>query len=283
MDLCYAQICRLLREGYYGGRKEKDFMRFYLRLFALNLKSQMQYKASLFLSCLGQFMTAFTSFFSIKFIFMQIDAVGGFTYGQVLLCFSVIMLSFSIGEAVGGGLANFPRMVNMGEFDRMLTRPRNLILQVIIPFFDFTRVGLLAQGIIVLGLAIPQSGVTWRADKIAGLVLMIVCGAVLFFCLFMFQAAFAFLSMNSLDFLNIFTYGARQFGRYPFSVYGKKILHFLTFCIPLALIQYYPLQFLIDDTAHPAGMFIPCLSLLFILPCYALFRFGIRKYKSAGS
>ena len=62
----------------------------------------MQYKASLFLSCLGQFMTAFTSFFSIKFIFMQIDAVGGFTYGQVLLCFSVIMLSFSIGEAVGG-------------------------------------------------------------------------------------------------------------------------------------------------------------------------------------
>ena len=283
MDLCYAQICRLLREGYYGGRKEKDFMRFYLRLFALNLKSQMQYKASLFLSCLGQFMTAFTSFFSIKFIFMQIDAVGGFTYGQVLLCFSVIMLSFSIGEAVGGGLANFPRMVNMGEFDRMLTRPRNLILQVIIPFFDFTRVGLLAQGIIVLGLAIPQSGVTWRADKIAGLVLMIVCGAVLFFCLFMFQAAFAFFSMNSLDFLNIFTYGARQFGRYPFSVYGKKILHFLTFCIPLALIQYYPLQFLIDDTAHQAAVFIPCLSLLFILPSYAFFRSALQKYNSARS
>lgn len=243
----------------------------------------MQYKFSFLLSCLGQFITAFTSFFSVRFIFMQIDTVDKFTYGQILLCFSVIMLSFSIGEAAGGGLAAFPRMVNAGEFDRILTRPRNLILQVIIPFFDFTRIGLLAQGAIVLGLAIPLSGVIWTPGKIICLVLMIVCGAVLFFCLFMFQAAFAFFTMNSLNFLNIFTYGARQFGRYPFSVYGKRILHFLTFCIPLALIQYYPLLFLTDGTTHPICLFLPCLSLLFIVPCRALFRFGIRKYKSAGS
>ena len=206
-----------------------------------------------------------------------------FTYGQVLLCFSAITLSFSIGEAVGGGLANFPRMVNAGEFDRIMTRPRNLILQVIIPFFDFTRIGLLVQGAIVLALALPLSGIVWTVSRIIGLVLMIVCGAVLFFCLFLFQAAFAFFTINNLDFLNIFTYGARQFGRYPFSVYGKRILCFLTFCIPLALIQYYPLLFLIDETAPPVYMFLPCLSLLFIVPCWALFRFGIRRYKSAGS
>lgn len=258
-------------------------MKFYIRLFSLNLKSQMQYRFSFFLSCLGQFITAFTSFFSVRFIFLQINTVDEFTYGQVLLCFSVITLSFSIGEAVGGGLANFPRMVNAGEFDRIMTRPRNLILQVIIPFFDFTRIGLLVQGAIVLALALPLSGIVWTVSRIVGLVLMIVCGAVLFFCLFLFQAAFAFFTMNNLDFLNIFTYGARQFGRYPFSVYGKRILCFLTFCIPLALIQYYPLLFLIDKTVPPVYMFLPCLSLLFIVPCWALFRFGIRKYKSAGS
>lgn len=89
--------------------------------------------------------------------------------------------------------------------------------------------------------------------------------------------------MNSLEFLNIFTYGANRFGRYPFSVYGRKILHLLTFCIPLALVQYYPLLFLTDENAHPAYLFFPCLSLLFIVPCWALFSLGIRCYKSAGS
>lgn len=258
-------------------------MKFYARLFSLNLKSQMQYKFSFFLSCLGQFITAFTSFFSVRFIFMQTDTVDEFTYGQVMLCFAVIMLSFSIGEAVGGGLADFPRMVNTGEFDRIMTRPRNLLLQVIIPFFDFTRIGLLVQAAIVLGLALPLSNVAWTPDRITCLVLMIVCGSILFFCLFMFRAAFAFFTMNSLEFLNIFTYGARQFGRYPFSVYGKKILHLLTFCIPLAFIQYYPLLFLIDETAPTICMFLPCLALLFIVPCLALFKYGIRRYQSAGS
>lgn len=86
-------------------QKGTNRMKFYVRLFSLNLKGQMQYKFSFFLSCLGQFITAFTSFFSIRFIFLQIDTVGEFTYGQVLLCFSVMMLSFSIGEAVGGGLS----------------------------------------------------------------------------------------------------------------------------------------------------------------------------------
>lgn len=258
-------------------------MKFYIRLFSLNLKSQMQYKFSLFLSCLGQFITAFTSFFSVQFIFRQIDTVDGFTYGQVLLCFSVIMLSFSIGEAVGGGLAVFPQMVNAGEFDRILTRPRNLILQVIVPLFDLTRIGLLVQGIVVLGLAVPLSGILWSASKVICLVLMIACGSVLFFCLFLFQASFAFFMMNSLEFLNIFTYGANRFGRYPFSVYGRKILHLLTFCIPLALVQYYPLLFLTNENAHPAYLFFPCLSLLFIVPCWALFSLGIRCYKSAGS
>lgn len=258
-------------------------MKFYARLFTLNLKSQMQYKLSFFLSCLGQFITAFTSFFSLQFIFMQIDTVDGFTYGQVMLCFAVIMLSFAAGEAAGGGLAVFSQMINTGEFDRILTRPRNSILQVTIPHFDFTRIGLLVQGAIILGLAIPLSGVVWTTSKIICLILMIVCGSVLFFCLFIFQAAFAFFTMDSVTFLNIFTYGARQFGRYPFSVYGKKVLNILTFCIPLALIQYYPLLFLIEEDTRPIYMFLPCLSLLFIVPCWALFRYGIHRYTSAGS
>lgn len=258
-------------------------MKFYVKLFALNLKSQMQYKFSFFLSCLGQFVTAFTSFFSVKFIFMQIDAVDGFSYGQVLLCFAVVMLSFSLGEAVGGGLANFPRMVRTGEFDRILTRPGNLVLQVMIPFFDFTRIGLLVQGAIVLGIAVPQSGIAWTGAKVVTLVLMVVCGAVLFFCLFLFQAAFAFFTMDSLEFLNIFTYGARQFGRYPFSVYGRRVLYVLTFCVPLALVQYYPLRFMVDGEGQAVYMFLPCLSLLFIVPCWALFKLGISRYQSAGA
>ena len=258
-------------------------MRLYWNYFVMELKSQMQYKVSFFLTTLGQFLTAFTSFFGIKFIFDRINGVDDFTYGQVLLCFSVIMLSFSIGEMIGGGLAVFPGLLKSGELDRILVRPRSILLQLIVPNMDFTRLGLLVQAIIVLCIAVPASGIRWTPAKVTVFIMMVICGSVIFFCIFLMIAAVAFFTLGSLEFLNIFTYGMRQFGRYPFSVYGEPILKFLTFVVPLALVQYYPLLYLLDQGDSFLYIVSPLLSLLFLLPAGLLYRVGLRNYKSAGS
>jgi ABC-2 type transport system permease protein len=258
-------------------------MKLCLNYIALNFKSQMQYKVSFFLATIGQFITAFTTFFGLYFVFSRINAVDDFTYGQVLLCFAVVMTSFSLGEMFGGGLATFPRMLGNGEFDRVLVRPGNIILQVIMPKMDFTRFGLLIQAILVLCYAIPVSGIEWNWQKILTLCLMLLCGSALFFGLFLINAACSFFTVESLDFLNIFTYGARQFGRYPFSVYGNIILKFLTFVIPLALIQYYPLLYLLDREQSKLYIILPVIALLFLIPCHMFFRFGLSRYKSVGS
>lgn len=258
-------------------------MKVYLELVSLNLKSQMQYKFSFFLTVIGQFFSSLTGFLGIYFIFGRIDAIGDFTYGQVLLCFAVVMLSFSLGELFGGRLTALAGMLGDGSFDRALVRPRNLILQIVVPNLDFSRLGILAQALIVLCISIPASGVRWDVTKVLTLCLMILCGAALFFGLFLLQGAFAFFTVANLNFTNIFTYGSKQFGRYPLSVYGDGILCFLTFVVPLALVQYYPLLYLLDREKSPFYMFLPVASLLFLIPCRALFRLGMQKYKSTGS
>jgi ABC-2 type transport system permease protein len=258
-------------------------MKLYLNYIVLNLKSQMQYKISFFLTTIGQFITAFTAFFGLYFIFSRVKAVDDFSYQQVLLCFAVVMMSFSIGEMLGGGLAAFPRMLGNGEFDRALVRPRNIILQVLMPNMDFARIGILIQAVIVLCYAIPISGITWTWDKILTFCLMILCGSALFFGLFLIYASCSFFTVEGLEFLNIFTYGGRQFGRYPFSVYGNGVLKFLTFVIPLALVQYYPLLYLLDREQNALFIFLPVIAMLFLIPSYAFFRFGLSRYKSIGS
>ena len=112
---------------------------------------------------------------------------------------------------------------------------------------------------------------------------MILCGSILFFSLFLLKATFTFFTIQNLNFMNIFTYGAREFGKYPFSVYGSGILKVLTFVIPLALFQYYPLLYLMDRKKSPVYMLMPVISLLFLLPCYIFFRIGLKHYKSTGS
>lgn len=249
----------------------------------MELKSQMQYKASFMLTTVGQFVTAFTTFFGIQFIFERISGVDDFTYGQVLLCFSVIMMSFAVGEMFGGGLAVFPDLMREGSLDRILVRPRSVILQIIMPNMDFSRLGLLIQAAIVLCIAVPASGVVWTGKKILVFAMMVACGSVLFFCLFLLVAAVSFFTIQNLNFLDIFTYGMRDFGKYPFSVYGDTALKVLTFGIPLALVQYYPLLYLLDREDGIWYMISPLLSLLFVVPSYWFYRFGLKNYKSSGS
>ena len=83
--------------------------------------------------------------------------------------------------------------------------------------------------------------------------------------------------------MNIFTDGGREFGRYPFSVYGRDALRVLTYAVPLALVQYYPLLYLLGKEAGVLYMLSPLLALLFTVPAYLLWRFGLRRYKSTGS
>lgn len=102
-------------------------------------------------------------------------------------------------------------------------------------------------------------------------------------CYAVIMLSFSFFTVESLQFLDIFTYGARDFGRYPFLIYGEKVLKFLTCVIPLALVQYYPLLYLTDRETNGFYALCPVLALLFLVPCVAFFYYGVRKYKSTGS
>ncbi len=258
-------------------------MKLYLRFFSMHLKSQMQYKVSFLLTALGQFLVSFTALLGIWFMFAQFNEVEGFSFQQVLLCFATVLMAFSLAECFGRGFDVFPRMINNGEFDRVLVRPRHEVFQVLASQIEFTRIGRLLQAIMVFCYAIPASGVNWTYDKIITLFLMIACGSIVFFCLFMIYAAFSFFTIEGLEFMNVFTDGGREFGRYPFSVYGDDVLRFLTYVIPLALFQYYPLLYLLDMKKSILYMLTPLLGLLFTIPAYAFWRFGLSKYKSTGS
>ena len=173
-------------------------MRVYLKMMLLNLESQMQYKVSFLMTVFGQFITAFAGLLSIKFMFEHVNMIYGFNDTDVILCYSIVVLSFSIGEAFGGGLATFGGILGDGSFDRALVRPRNVVFQILAPHVDFTRIGLLIQAVGTLAYAISKSEIRWDCKKIITLMLMIVCGSVLFFSLFLFKATFTFFTVLKL-------------------------------------------------------------------------------------
>lgn len=258
-------------------------MKLYLKYLSILLKSRMQYKASFVMSSLGQFLVSFTTFLGVYFMFSRFHSVNGFSFSEVLICFAVMLMAFSLTECFARGFDVFPRLIRSGELDRILVRPRSVIFQVLTSNMEFSRIGRLLQAVLVLAYAIPTCGVIWTYDKILTAILMVIGGVAVFTGLFILYAGISFFTIEGLEFMNFFTDGSLEFGKYPISIYGEGVLRIFTYVVPVALFQYYPFLYLIGRSDRIGLIFLPLLGIVFLLPCYGFFRFGLRKYQSAGS
>lgn len=255
----------------------------YLHYVSINIRSMMQYKTSFFLSVLGQFLVSFNVFLGIFFMFQRFSVVEGFSYNEVLLCFSTFLLGFSLAEMFARGFDTFSGTVRSGEFDRVLVRPQNEILQVLGSKFELTKIGRMLQAVVLFIYGIANSDVRWSFSKVMTIVFMLIGTTAVFSALFLIYAALCFFTLEGLEFMNVFTDGAREFGKYPIGIYGKKMLLFTTFLVPYALIQYYPLLYLLGRQQSVLYMFLPLAACLFLIPAFLLWKFGVRHYKSSGS
>ena len=263
--------------------KIKGSLKLYIKYASVCTQSVMQYKLSFLLMIIARFILAFCELIAIKFLFTDITQIKGYTYGDVLLCFSIIQMSFTFAELFGNGFKVFSGMVRAGEFDRMMLRPCSLILQVIGSRFEVGRTGPLFTAIITLVLGIRHSQITWNIMTVWTMAAMIIGGTLLFIGLFMLEASVCFFSIEDTSLMNVLTYGAKTHGKYPLDIYGKGILRFCTYVIPYTLIQYYPLQFLLGKTNNRHLAFCPIGIIVFLFVCNFVWRFGVKRYKSCGS
>lgn len=266
-----------------GADRKVSAARLYRHYISVIIRSKMQYKKSFFMYSLGNFLVSFNVFAGIFFMFRKFNNVKGFTYSEVLLCYSIVLMAFSLAEMFARGFDTFPGMVRKGSFDRLLLRPRGIVLQVLGSQFEITRFGRVLQAVLLLGYSIWKGDVRWDFGKAMTVVFMIVGGMALFSGFFVIYASLSFFTLEGLEFMNIFTNGLKEYGKYPMGIYGKGLLWIMTFLIPFALVQYYPLLYLLDRRSGAGYIFLPLAAGLFLVPCYFLWRYGVRHYKSSGS
>ncbi len=259
-------------------------MRLLLRYLRLAAKGQLRYRSTFYLTAFAQIAMPLSLLAGISLLFARFGTLGGWSMGEALLCYGVTQVAFALAELSSRGFDNFPSILANGEFDRILVRPRGLMLQVLGSRLDLSRFGRLIVGGIVLAWAAKGSGVEWTPLKAATIALMTLCGAVVFSSLFVLGAAFAFLTTDGLELVNIFTDGGREMAQYPMSIYERWLRLFFTFVIPFACVNYLPLLFVLGRPGTgPAYALLPLAGLAFALPCLLAWRAGTRRYVSTGS
>ncbi|MBQ8535008.1 MAG: ABC-2 family transporter protein [Bacilli bacterium] len=258
-------------------------MKLYLNSLALHLKSELEYRMSFIVSFLSQILIFFTYYFVIIALFSKFDNIKGFTLYEVLLCFSIIQFGFAFNEVFARGIDKFDKLIVEGGFDRLLLRPKNLILQVLCSDSACVKVSRLLQAVIVLVIALINLNVEITFLKIICLILMLIASCVIFFGIFLLAASYCFMTVQGLEVRNVFTDGGKHMAQYPIGVFKKGFVFFFTFIIPYAFVNYYPLLYFIGKSDNIWFAFSPVVVLLYLIPCFIVFYMGVKKYEGSGS
>lgn len=260
-------------------------MKLYLHYVKMGIKSQMVYKLSFFLLCVGQFFVPFFVFIGMYLLFDRFENLQGWTFTEVALLYGITHMAFALAEAFVRGFDSFPNLVKTGDFDRLLLRPVSTPLQVLGWKFEFTRIGRLLQGILIFSWVLSKIGLDWTLLKIICISGMLIGGIFIFSGLFIIFATVAFWTIEGLEIANIFTDGGRELSQYPLSIYAKSVRRFFTFVVPFAVVNVMPLSYLLEKPGYQSSLyaFMPYIGMFFIVPALFFWEFGVKHYKSTGS
>ena len=258
-------------------------MKIYISSLKMYLKSMLEYKKSFIMGFISQFFIVFSYYFIIIALFDKFDNIKGFTKYEVLLCFGIIQFGFSMVETFARGIDTFENLIIRGEFDRLLLRPKNILLQVLCSDFDLIKISRILQALIILAIAIIKLNINFTISKIITLILMLISSTVIFFSIFLLMASYCFITVQGLEVKNLFTDGGKHMAQYPISIFNKHFIFIFTFLIPYAFVNYYPLLYLLGKNKNILYMLSPIIVFLYLIPAIISFKWGIKKYTSVGS
>ena len=206
----------------------------YGRYAATSVRAQFSYAGMLTMMSVGQFLATVIEFIGVWALFRRFGHIAGWSLGEVALFYGLASVIFAIADAVTRGFDVFGSVfVKTGGFDRLLLRPRSPALQLAGYELRLTRIGRFSQGAIVFAIGAAMTHFAFTPLSVAILVFAVAGGVALFAGLFILQATLAFWTVESLEAVNILTYGGEAAAEYPLNVYARWIRDFLIWGVPI--------------------------------------------------
>jgi ABC-2 type transport system permease protein len=260
------------------------------RLIGVQFRSQLQYRVSFLMDVLTTALVTVAEFGSLALVFQRFESIAGWTLGEVAFLYGLVEAAFGMMDMIFSGFdpQTFGDLVRRGGFDQLLLRPLPITLQVFGSRFILRRLGRVLQGLLIFGLALWLTEVAWTPAKLLYLPLVFASLVCFFGGLFVIGATITFWTVESLEAINIFTYGSSYMIAFPMHIYQDWLRRFYTFVIPAIFLNYYPTLYFLDK---PDPFQMPALA-PFLAPlvgfgmlgvALAGWRYGIRYYQGTGS
>jgi ABC-2 type transport system permease protein len=263
-------------------------LRAYLALLGGQVRSITSYRASFVVELLSNLAGTALDVLAVVVLFRVTRTVGGFALPEALLMVALSSLAFASADLVVGNIDRIKTYVRAGTLDAVLVRPLGAFGQLVLMDLPLRKATRVLISLVILVVALRVADVAWTPGRAALVVVAPLAGAVFFASIFVASASLAFWWVESGEIGNAFTYGGRDFTAYPISVYSGWFRALFAYGLGFGFVAYHPALALLgraDPLGLPswAGWVSPLVALVAAGLAAAVWRVGIRHYRSTGS
>ena len=232
----------------------------------------------------------FFEFGSLALVMQRFETIQGWTIHEVALLIGTVELSFGLMDMIFSGFdpAFFGRFIRKGDLDQLLLRPINITVQLLGADFATRRLGKISLGFIILIWALRAISIQWTMLKLLLMPMMVLSMIAFFGALFMIGSTITFWTIESIEAMNVLTYGGSYAMSHPMHIYQKWLRRFFTFVVPAIFLNYYPALYILEKS-DPFNMPLiapfmsPLVGFGFLIVAYWFWQYGIKHYQSTGS
>ncbi|MGX6601739.1 ABC transporter permease [Micromonosporaceae bacterium Da 78-11] len=263
-------------------------LRAYAALLGGQFRSVASYRTSFVIELVSNLGATALDIATVFVLFRATRTVGGFTLPEAVLMTSITAAGFVLADFAFGNVDRLKTYVRAGTLDAVLVRPLGVLTQLLLMDLPVRKALRLVVGVGMLGVGIGLNHIDWTPGRALLIVLAPIAAAVFFGSFFVLSASLAFWWVDSGEVGAAFTYGGRDFTSYPVTVYAGWFRVVFAYALGFGLVAYQPALALLgraDPLGLPAwaGYTSPLVALLAAAIAAAVWRTGVRHYRSTGS
>jgi ABC-2 type transport system permease protein len=247
-------------------------------------KTRLAYRGDFLIACAASLLSQACGLLVVGIIFENVPLLADWTRAEVFFVYGFAVIAQALFEAVADGFYWFEeKYLTRGELDRVLLRPLNPLFQVLLENFSFEFVADLVLGVAILAFAGASLERAPDPGDWALLAVMVPSAVLVLAGIFLLLASVSFWGEDRLGLMTP-VYNLMAFGRYPLSIYHPALRALLSFVLPYGFVAFYPATGILGREEF--GLYFwstPLVAAAAFAAGYAIFRRGVRRYRSTGT
>lgn len=256
----------------------------YIKVF---FKARSQYRVGFITGIFANFYCYFLTFLSFWIIVNKFQNIAGWNFEEMSILYGLNLFTYAIaGTLVWYSIYHLEKEITTGRLDLYLTRPMNVIGQLICSQFGDTFIGQVIVTLVFLINALIKIEGILSCKMLLYILCVLIGGISLQVGAMIVIGAMSFWTLRSEKIGSIFYYQLRSLTNYPLIIYPGWIKALLT-VIPWAFINYYPALIILKKASVKSDYYLgycaPGLGVAFLVFSICFFNKGLKQYTSAGN